>query len=152
MYPWATPRPREYLISLPFVFGSNSCLKQSKVLVLARGITVSKDCAPWDNTRMVGPQTHWKQGLGLSHVLKTWKTHPKGSTMCTSLRCSLVQTHGNAVVPPPTTTARPIKFNRPLPASCCLLQLPGEPTSDSQGISRDSVESLSHRLCNSRGF
>lgn len=101
---------------------------------------------------MVGPQTHWKQGLSLSHILKPWKMHPKGSTTCTSFCCSLVQTHGNTVVPPPTTRARPIEFNRPLTASCCLLQLPGEPTSDSQGISRKPVESLSHHLCNSRGF
>lgn len=98
---------------------------------------------------MVGPQTHWKQGLSLSHALKPWKMHPKGHTICTFFCCSLTQTPWSQ---PPTTKAHPIEFNRPLPASCCLLQLPGESTSDSQGISRKSVEGLSHRLCNSRGF
>lgn len=116
-------------------------LPQAVFLVLAHGMIVSKGCVPWVNTKMGGPQTYWKPGL--SHVLKTQKMHTKGSTMCTSC-CSLV--------PPPTTKACPIKFNRPLPGSCCLLQFSGEPTRDSQGISRNSVESLSHHICNSRGF
>lgn len=124
------------------LFGlTQELLPQAVFLVLAHGIVVSKGCAPWDNMRMVGSQTHLKGGL--PHELKTWKMHPKGSTVCTSC-CSLCHD--------PTTKACPTKFNRPLPASCCLLQFPGEPTSDSQGISRESVEILSHCIYNTTSF
>lgn len=56
------------------------------------------------------------------------------------------------MVPPLTTKACPIKFNGPLPSTHWLSQFPGEPTSDSQGISRKAMESVSHSLCNSKGF
>lgn len=101
MYPWATPLPKEYLISLPFLWADPRTLASNSLrfwslhmeLLWTRGVLL-------ENMRMVGPQTHWKQGLSLSHALKPSKMHPKGHTICTFFCCSLMQTLWSHHPPP----------------------------------------------------
>lgn len=116
MYPWATSLPKDYLISLPPSWADPRTVCSSSLGFWSLHMDLlSKGCACWVNTRMVGLQTHWKRGL--SHVLKTWKMYPKGSTMCTSFCCSLAKTHGNAVVPPPKQVLSNLIGHYQLPAA-----------------------------------